>query len=111
MKKNVSHSNAYNYFTKDFIFIYFSLKKLHFICYHNSDEKLIFETLKEIKEDFLIKFKDCISVNFQRAFTLIKNIERSADTNGNFEKENNVNIHIIEHLVDYIKKMSQSFLD
>ena len=27
------------------------------------------------------------------------------------EKENNVNIHLVEHLVDYIKKISQSFTD
>ena len=28
-----------------------------------------------------------------------------------FEKENVVNLHIVEHLVDYIKKISQSFTD
>lgn len=42
---------------------------------------------------------------------MIKNVERNAEANGQFEKENIVNAHIIEHLVDYIKKMSQSFTD
>ena len=57
------------------------------------------------------RFRAATSENFIRAFNLVKNIERSAEINGTFEKENIVNVHIIEHLVDYIKKMSMSFND
>ncbi|MCQ2816015.1 MAG: hypothetical protein MJ252_02005 [archaeon] len=111
MKKNPIHSNGYNYFIKDFIFIYFSLKKLASVCYKYKQSSKFPSTINDIKAEFIKKFKDSISENFSRAFTLVKNIERTADANGNFEKENIVNVHIIEHLVDYIKKMSQSFLD
>ena len=49
--------------------------------------------------------------NFSRAFKLVQTIEKSAEMGIDFEKENIVNIHIIEHLVDYIKTISQSFTD
>lgn len=38
-------------------------------------------------------------------------MEQNAETNGQFERENIVNAHIIDHLIDYIKKLSQGFTD
>lgn len=67
--------------------------------------------LIELKEIFLEKFKSSLNENFSRAFNLVKTVERNAELNASFEKENIVNVHIIEHLVDYIKKMSVSFTD
>ena len=95
--------NSYIYFTKDFIFFYFSCKRL------KNNQKIIFDSLSEIKNDFLTKFKEALIDNFSRAFKLVETIQKNEQTE--FEKESIVNINIVEYLVDYIKKISQSFTD
>lgn len=89
------------------------MKKFHSVCNisKQKDNDILFNSIEDLKADYKQKFKIAIAENFTRAFTLIKNIEKNAEINGQFEKENIVNAHIIEHLVDYIKKMSQSFTD
>ena len=97
IQNNNKFQNSYNYFTKDFLFFYFNLKKLQ------NDKKILDENLFCLKNDFINKFQNSIKDNFIRALNLIKNIEK--------KNENNINIHIITHLVEYIKKLSQSFID
>ena len=97
--------NSYFYFTKDFIFFYFSCKKL------KNNQKIIFEYLSDIKADFISKYKEALIDNFSRAYKLIQAIEKSTEMGVEIEKENSVNMHLVEHLVDYIKKISQSFTD
>ena len=97
IQNNNKFQNSYNYFTKDFLFFYFNLKKLQ------NDKKILDENLFCLKSDFINKFQNSIKDNFIRALNLIKNIEK--------KNENNINIHIITHLVEYIKKLSQSFID
>ena len=97
IQNNNKFQNSYNYFTKDFLFFYFNLKKL------KNDKKILDENLFCLKNDFINKFQNSIKDNFIRALNLIKNIEK--------KNENNINIHIITHLVEYIRKLSQSFID
>ncbi len=97
IQNNNKFQNSYNYFTKDFLFFYFNLKKL------KNDKKILDENLFCLKNDFIHKFQNSIKDNFIRALNLIKNIEK--------KNENNINIHIITHLVEYIRKLSQSFID
>ena len=105
IKVNSIFVNSYFYFTKDFIFFYFSCKKL------KNNQKIIFDYLSNIKEDFISKYKEALIDNFSRAYKLIEAIEKSTEMGVEIEKENSVNIHLVEHLVDYIKKISQSFTD
>ena len=105
IKVNSKFVNSYFYFTKDFIFFYFSCKKL------KNNQKIIFDYLSNIKEDFISKYKEALIDNFSRAYKLIEAIEKSTEMGVEIEKENSVNIHLVEHLVDYIKKISQSFTD
>ena len=105
IKVNSKFVNSYYYFTKDFIYIYFSCKKL------KNNEKIIFESLSDIKNECLLKFKEALKDNFSRAFKLVETIQQSDQSEIDFEKENIVNIHIVEHLVDYIKRISQSFTE
>ena len=105
IKVNSKFVNSYFYFTKDFIFFYFSCKKL------KNNQKIIFHYLSNIKEDFISKYKEALIDNFSRAYKLIEAIEKSTEMGVEIEKENSVNIHLVEHLVDYIKKISQSFTD
>ena len=105
IKVNSKFINSYLYFTKDFIFFYFSCKKL------KNNHKLMFDSLVDIKNEFLTKFKEALVDNFSRAFKLVETIHNSAQMGIEFEKESVVNVHIVEHLVDYIKKISQSFTD
>ena len=105
IKINSKFFNSYNYFTKDFIFFYFSCKKL------KNNQKIICEYLSIIKTDFISKYKEALIDNFSRAYKLIEAIEKSTEMGAEIEKENAVNIHLVEHLVDYIKKISQSFTD
>jgi hypothetical protein len=105
IKLNSKFINSYYYFTKDFIFFYFSCKKL------KNNQKIIFEYLSNIKNDFISKYKEALIDNFSRAYKLIEAIEKSTEMGAEIEKENSVNIHLVEHLVDYIKKISQSFTD
>ena len=105
IKVNSKFVNSYYYFTKDFIFFYFSCKKL------KNNQKIIFEYLSDIKTDFISKYKEALIDNFSRAYKLIEAIEKSTEMGAEIEKENSVNIHLVEHLVDYIKKISQSFTD
>ena len=72
---------------------------------------MIFDYLSNIKEDFISKYKEALIDNFSRAYKLIEAIEKSTEMGVEIEKENSVNIHLVEHLVDYIKKISQSFTD
>ena len=97
IQNNNKFQNSYNYFTKDFLFFYFNLKKL------KNNQKILDENLFCLKNDFINKFQNSIKDNFIRALNLIKNIEK--------KNENNINIHIITHLVEYIRKLSQSFID
>ena len=105
IKVNSKFVNSYFYFTKDFIFFYFSCKKL------KNNQKIIFEYLSDIKADFISKYKEALIDNFSRAYKLIQAIEKSTEMGLEIEKENSVNMHLVEHLVDYIKKISQSFTD
>ncbi len=105
IKVNSKFVNSYFYFTKDFIFFYFSCKKL------KNNQKIIFEYLSDIKTDFISKYKEALIDNFSRAYKLIQAIEKSTEMGVEIEKENSVNMHLVEHLVDYIKKISQSFTD
>lgn len=105
IKVNSKFVNSYFYFTKDFIFFYFSCKKL------KNNQKIIFEYLSDIKADFISKYKEALIDNFSRAYKLIQAIEKSTEMGVEIEKENSVNMHLVEHLVDYIKKISQSFTD
>ena len=105
IKFNSKFVNSYFYFTKDFIFFYFSCKKL------KNNQKIIFEYLSDIKADFISKYKEALIDNFSRAYKLIQAIEKSTEMGVEIEKENSVNMHLVEHLVDYIKKISQSFTD
>ena len=105
IKVNSKFVNSYFYFTKDFIYFYFSCKKL------KNNQKIIFDSLSDIKKEFLLKFKEALTDNFSRAFKLVETIQKSAQSDGQFEKENIVNINIVEYIVDYIKKISQSFTD
>ena len=105
IKVNSKFVNSNYYFTKDFVFFYFSCKKL------KNNTKILFEYLIDIKKDFIQKYKEALIDNFSRAYKLIQAIEKSTEKGIEIEKENNVNIHLVEHLVDYIKKISQSFTD
>ena len=105
IKVNSKFVNSYFYFTKDFIFFYLSCKKL------KNNQKIIFEYLSDIKADFISKYKEALIDNFSRAYKLIQAIEKSTEMGVEIEKENSVNMHLVEHLVDYIKKISQSFTD
>ena len=105
IKVNSKYVNSYLYFTKDYVFLYFSCKKL------KNNQNLISDSLSNIKNEFLLKFKEALIDNFSRAFKLVETIQNSAQMGIEFEKENLVNLHIVEHLVDYIKKISQSFTD
>jgi len=69
------------------------------------------KTLNELKAVYIEKFQNVIKENFLRAFNLVKNVEKNGEINGRFEKENTVNVQIIEHLVNYIVNMSKSFVD
>ena len=104
IKVNSKFVNSYYYFNKDFIYFYFSCKKL------KNNQKIIFESLSDIKGEFLLKFKEALIDNFSRAFKLVETIQKSQN-DIEFGKENFVNINIVEYLVDYIKKISQSFTD
>jgi hypothetical protein len=105
IKVNSKYVNSYFYFTKDYLFFYFSCKKL------KNNQNLISDSLSNIKNEFLLKFKEALIDNFSRAFKLVETINNSAQMGIEFEKESGVNFHIVEHLVDYIKKISQSFTD
>ena len=58
-----------------------------------------------------MKFKEALIDNFSRAFKLVETIQKSSQNDIEFGKENFVNINIVEYLIDYIKKISQSFTD
>ena len=106
IKVNSKFVNSYIYFTKDFIYFYFSCKKL------KNNQKIIFESLSDVKNEFLLKFKEALIDNFSRAFKLVETIQKSIQSDGGeFEKEKIVNINIVEYIADYIKKISQSFTD
>ena len=105
IKVNSKFVNSYYYFTKDFIYFYFSCKKL------KNNQKIIFESLSDIKREFLLKFKEALIDNFSRAFKLVETIQKSSQNDIEFGKENLVNVNIVEYLVNYIKKISQSFTD
>ena len=105
IKINSKFVNSYYYFTKDFIFFYFSCKKL------KNNQKLIYKSLIDIKNEFITKYQEALKDNFSRAFKLVIAIEKSAQIGIEFEKENIVNDGVIEHLIDYIKRLSQSFTD
>ena len=105
IKINSKFVNSYYYFTKDFIFFYFSCKKL------KNNQKLIYKSLIDIKNEFITKYQEALKDNFSRAFKLVVAIEKSAQIGIEFEKENIVNDGVIEHLIDYIKRLSQSFTD
>ena len=110
--KNVKNfqklGNAYNYFIKDFLFLYFQIKN-H--CKKLESEFNIDKTIIDLKIIFMEKFNIAIKENFIRAFNLVKSVEKNAESNAKFERDNIVNVQIIEHLVNYIVNMSKSFID
>lgn len=108
LKNHQKLGNAYNYFIKDFLFFYFQYK-LH--CCNLEIDFNVDKTLNELKAVYIEKFQNVIKENFLRAFNLVKNVEKNGEINGRFEKENTVNVQIIEHLVNYIVNMSKSFVD
>jgi hypothetical protein len=108
LKNHQKLGNAYNYFIKDFLFFYFQYK-LH--CCNLEIDLNVDKTLNELKAVYIEKFQNVIKENFVRAFNLVKNVEKNGEMNGRFEKENTVNVQIIEHLVNYIVNMSKSFVD
>ena len=86
IKVNSKFVNSYIYFTKDFIYFYFSCKKL------KNNQKIIFESLSDVKNEFLLKFKEALIDNFSRAFKLVETIQKSIQSDGGeFEKEKIVN--------------------
>ena len=60
IKVNSKFVNSYIYFTKDFIYFYFSCKKL------KNNQKITFESLSDVKNEFLLKFKEALIDNFSR---------------------------------------------
>ncbi len=106
LKTNAKLSNSLFYFHKDFLFVYFSLK-----TYLDKIEITRVDFIQDLRYSFIAKYETTIKENFSRAFTLIKNVEKNAEMNGKFEKENVVNLQIIDHFVKYIKFMSMSFVD
>jgi hypothetical protein len=106
LKLNAKFTNAFSYFNKDFVFFYFVVKLYSInLGIHSVNG------LNELKVSFLQKFSSSVAENFNRAFSLVKSVEKTADTNGRFERENIVNVQIIDHFVKYIKFMSMSFID
>ena len=65
IKVNSKYVNSYLYFTKDYVFFYFSCKKL------KNNQNLISDSLSNIKNEFLLKFKEALIDNFSRAFKLV----------------------------------------
>jgi hypothetical protein len=99
------NQNSLNYFMKDFLFFYFTIKNF------STSSNIKHIHVDELKNIFLEKFNLTISENFNRAFNLIKSVEKNSEINGSFSKENIVNVKIIEHLVNYIRDMSMTYLD
>jgi len=108
LRTNQKFSNAYNYFVKDFIFFYFNLK---LFALRTETDLNIESTIVELEKTFIEKFSNSASENFTRAFSLVKNVEKTAEMNGRFQRENIVNVQILDHFVKYIKLMSMSFVD
>jgi hypothetical protein len=115
IKLNAKFTNAYAYFVKDFVFFYFVVKLYSLNTFNinldNGNGRQVSSPLVDLKNVFVNKFKSAASENFNRAFSLVKSVEKIADTNGRFERENIVNVQIIDHFVKYIKFMSMSFID
>jgi hypothetical protein len=99
------NQNAFSYFIKDYPYIYFSFKSF------TSSVGTNLINLGELNNVYLEKFKAITIENFNRAFSLIKSVEKNSEINGTFLKENIVNVKIIEHLVSYIRDMSMSYVD
>ena len=78
IKVNSKFVNSYIYFTKDFIYFYFSCKKL------KNNQKIIFESLSDVKNEFLLKFKEALIDNFSRAFKLVETIQKSIQSKSIF---------------------------
>jgi hypothetical protein len=66
-------------------------------------------SVEGLMNNFLDKFKNILTDNFQRGFNLVKNLEKSSEGSGTFSKDNIVKI--VQHLLNYIKNMSNSFVD
>lgn len=112
IKLNSKFSNAHAYFVKDFVFFNFVIKLYSLNTFNTSNlDKEISSPLDELKSVFVNKFKSAASENFNRALSLVKSVEKNAEANGRFERENIVNVQIIDHFVKYIKVMSMSFID
>lgn len=100
--------NAQNYFIKDFLFFYFLLKQY---CMNIGIEFKYDNIMPDLKQSFLDKFKSVTTENFNRAFNLVKNVENNSELNGQFEKENIVNVQIVNHLATNMKRMSLCFVE
>jgi hypothetical protein len=112
IKLNSKFSNAYAYFVKDFVFFYFVVKLYSLNTFNTFNlDKEISSPLDELKSVFVNKFKSAAAENFNRALSLVKSVEKNAEANLRFERENIVNVQIIDHFVKYIKVMSMSFID
>ena len=61
--------------------------------------------MKEIKNEFISKYQKALKDDFSLVLKLVTTIEKSAQIGIEFEKENIVNDEVIEHLIDYIKRL------
>ena len=61
--------------------------------------------MKEIKNEFISKYQKALKDDFSLVLKLVTTIEKSALIGIEFEKENIVNDEVIEHLIDYIKRL------
>ena len=61
--------------------------------------------MKEIKNEFISKYQKALKDDFSLVLKLVTIIEKSALIGIEFEKENIVNDEVIEHLIDYIKRL------
>lgn len=112
LQTNSKLNNSLSYFTKDFLYFYFIVKSFslnaELIDEDSDDSKMI--NLLELKNLFMEKFRQVVTENFNRALSLVKNVEKNAESSG-FQKDNIVNINIIQHLINYIKQTSMSFVE
>jgi hypothetical protein len=86
------------------LFIYFLFKKLA----ASTQIKLIH--LDSLKNIFIERFVTITSENFNRAFSLLKSIEKNSEVGGTFSKEI-IDIQIVKSLMQYIRDMSLSYND
>lgn len=115
IKTKDSLINAYNYMTKDFLFVYY--------CVLNFSKKTkISFNLKILKDIYFNKFKTVVKDNINRALNLVLSLRDiynknnfNSDTNISNNTNNKINLenlnNVLDHLVTYIKNMTISYSD